>query len=29
MIQSHSGLPKVLARDELEAVAAYLTTLGP
>lgn len=28
MIQSHAELPKVLARSELEGVAAYLTTLG-
>jgi cytochrome c553 len=29
MVQSHAGLSQVLTRSELEAVAAYLTTLGP
>jgi cytochrome c553 len=29
MVRSHAGLQKVLARGEVEAVAAYLTTLGP
>ena len=28
MVQSHAGLQSALARSELEAVAAYLTTLG-
>lgn len=29
MMQSHAGLQNLLGRNELEAVAAYLTTLGP
>ncbi len=29
MIQSHAGLQKLLAREDIEAVAAYLTMLGP